>query len=315
MAQRILILGAAGQIGTELTEFLHNQGNNVLATDIKDPNYVNFPTEYEIVDVLDRDKLQQVISKFKPEVVYHMAAILSATGEKIPLKAWEINMQGLINVLELAREYRFKLFWPSSIAIFGPTTPKDNTPQHTIVEPLTIYGISKYAGERLIDYYKHRYGLDIRSLRYPGLISWKALPGGGTTDYAVEIFYEAIKNHRYTCYLDPYRTLPMMYMDDAIRGTVQLMEAPRDSIKEASYNFSAISFSPQELADQIKKHIPDFEINYEPDERDQLAQQWPRSIDDSRAREDWNWKHEYDLPLLVTAMLENIARKLNKQLT
>ena len=312
MTQRILILGAGGQIGTELVEALHNQGNTVLATDIKDPDEVEFPTDYEIVDVLDSDRLHRVISKFSPDVVYHMAAILSATAEKIPLRAWEINMQGLINVLELAREFKFKLFWPSSIAIFGPTTPQDNTPQHTIVEPLTIYGISKYAGERFIDYYKNRYGLDIRSLRYPGLISWKAMPGGGTTDYAVEIFYKAIKNKKYVCYLSPNRTLPMMYMDDAIRGTIELMNAPKNSIREASYNFAAISFSPEELAQEIKKHIPEFEIFYEPDERDELAAQWPRSIDDSTARKDWNWHNRYNLSQLVEVMLSQIAKKLEK---
>jgi len=241
--------------------------------------------------------------------IYHLAAILSATGEKNPSLAWHLNMQGLLNVLDIAREEKLhKIYWPSSIAVFGPTSPKKNCPQQTIIEPTTVYGISKYAGEFWCNYFHQRFGVDVRSLRYPGLISYKSPPGGGTTDYAIEIFYEALEEKKYECFLDENTYLPMMYMPDAIRATIELMEAPADKISiRTSYNISGMSFSPKEIGAEIKKHIPDFSISYKPDYRQAIANSWPQSIDDSVARTDWGWKEEYDLSAMTSDMLKNLT--------
>ena len=250
----------------------------------------------------------EIVKKEKITQVYHLAALLSATGEKDPKRAWDINMQSLLQVLEMGvQEKLHKIYWPSSIAVFGHTTPKKNTPQETIIEPKTVYGISKYAGELWCQYYYERWGLDVRSLRYPGLISWKSEPGGGTTDYAVEIYHEALKTKKYTSFLDKGTYLPMMYMDDAIRGTIELMEAPAEKLQtRMAYNISAMSFAPEEIAASIQKHIPDFEISYQPDFRQKIANGWPQSIDDSTAREQWGWKHEFDLDKMTKEMLENL---------
>ena len=243
--------------------------------------------------------------------IYLLAALLSATGEKDPKLAWDLNMGSLRQVLALGVKEKIKIFWPSSIAVFGPTTPRKQTPQQTTIEPTTMYGITKYAGELLCQYYNRRLGLDVRSVRYPGLISWKGEPGGGTTDYAVDIFYEAIKNAKYTSFLSEDTFLPMMYMDDAIRATIEIMETPKEKLKlSMAYNLSAMSFSPRELAEEIRKHIPNFEIDYSPDHRQAIADSWPESIDDSSTRADWGWNHEYDLPKMVTDMLENLRNKL-----
>jgi nucleoside-diphosphate-sugar epimerase len=242
-----------------------------------------------------------------------LAAILSATGEKNPNLAWHLNMQGLLNVLDIAKEEKLsKVYWPSSIAVFGPTSPKKNCPQQTIIEPITVYGISKYAGEFWCNYFFHKYAVDVRSLRYPGLISYKSAPGGGTTDYAVEIFYEALEEKKYNCFLEKDTYLPMMYMPDAIRATIELMEAPKEKITiRTSYNIAAISFSPEEIATEIKKHIPDFRMNYNPDYRQAIANSWPQSIDDSVARQDWGWKPEYDLSAMTEDMIENLDKEIH----
>nr|5Z75_A Chain A, Artificial L-threonine 3-dehydrogenase [synthetic construct]5Z75_B Chain B, Artificial L-threonine 3-dehydrogenase [synthetic construct]5Z75_C Chain C, Artificial L-threonine 3-dehydrogenase [synthetic construct]5Z75_D Chain D, Artificial L-threonine 3-dehydrogenase [synthetic construct] len=305
---KILVIGACGQIGTELTVALREiYGNeNVVASDIREPNEESGP--FEKLDVMDKERLEEIVEKHKITQVYHLAAILSATGEKNPLFAWDLNMNSLLNVLELAREGKIdKIFWPSSIAVFGPTTPKENTPQHTVMDPSTVYGISKLAGERWCEYYHEKYGVDVRSIRYPGLISWKTPPGGGTTDYAVDIFHKALEDGKYTCFLSEDTALPMMYMDDAIRATIELMEAPAENIKiRSSYNLAGMSFTPEEIAEEIKKHIPDFEISYEPDFRQAIADSWPASIDDSVARKDWGWKPEYDLDKMTEDMLKNL---------
>ncbi|MEL0145912.1 MAG: NAD-dependent epimerase/dehydratase family protein, partial [Schleiferiaceae bacterium] len=267
---------------------------------------------FEILDASDADALRAVCEQYKVHTVYHLVAMLSATGEKFPMKAWDLNMQSLLHVLELAREGVIqKIFWPSSIAVFGPTTPKDYTPQQTVMQPSTVYGISKLAGERWCEYYFNKYGVDVRSIRYPGLISWKSQPGGGTTDYAVEIYYKALEEGRYTSFLSEHRALPMMYMDDAIRATIELTEAPAEQVKvRNSYNLAGISFDPVTIAASIAGHIEGFEMDCVPDFRENIAASWPASIDDSAAQADWNWTPEYDLEAMTAAMLGNLKVKL-----
>ena len=307
----ILIIGACGQIGTELTKNLRNiyGKDNVIASDVREGDAEYMASgPFEVVNALDFDQIANVIEKYNVEEVYLMAALLSATAEKNPAFAWELNMNSLFHVLNLAKEGKIKkIFWPSSIAVFGPTTPKQNTPQYTVMEPSTVYGISKQAGERWCEYYHNIYGVDVRSIRYPGLISWSTLPGGGTTDYAVDIYHKALQDGTYTCFLSEDTRLPMMYMDDAIRATIEIMQAPAEQIKiRSSYNLSAMDFTPKEIAETIQQHIPDFTIQYEPDFRQKIADSWPQSIDDSRARKDWNWKHNYDLKSMTTDMLAHL---------
>jgi nucleoside-diphosphate-sugar epimerase len=304
--EKILIIGAGGQLGSELTQSLVDAFGveNVVATDVKESSFegrVNF----EILDVLNRSHVEAVIKKNDFTQIYLLAAVLSATGEKNPDFAWRLNMEGLLSVLELSVKYKIqKVYWPSSIAVFGPQTPKKNTPQDSVMDPTTVYGISKLAGERWCAWYHKKYGLDVRSLRYPGLIGYKSLPGGGTTDYAVDIFFKALSEKKYECFLEKDTYLPMMFMDDAIKATLDLMAAPAGKISiRSSYNISAMSFSPAELAEEIKKSIPDFTITYNPDFRQEIALSWPQSIDDSAAQNDWGWKPEYDLKKVVTEML------------
>ena len=308
---KILVIGASGQIGVELTLALRKiYGNaNVVASDLREENDLLKGTgPYVSLDVMNREMLHVQVIRQNVTQIYLLAAILSATGEKNPNLAWHLNMQGLLNVLEVAREEKLqKIYWPSSIAVFGPTSPKKNCPQQTIIEPITVYGISKYAGEFWCNYYYHRFGVDVRSLRYPGLISYKSEPGGGTTDYAVEIYHDALEQKKYKCFLKARTYLPMMYMPDAIRATIELMEAPASKISvRTSYNLSAMSFSPKEIAEEIKKHVPGFTISYKPDYRQTIAESWPESIDDSVARKDWKWKEEYDLKRMTKDMLENL---------
>ncbi len=307
-SDKILIIGAGGQIGVELTQALRSAygTDNVVASDIKDAHpLLKDKGPYAVLNATDGNAILELLKKEGINQVYLLAALLSATGEKNPKLAWDINMHSLLQLLELGvQEKLSKIYWPSSIAVFGPTTPTQNTPQQTIVEPRTVYGISKYAGELWCQYYSQRWGLDVRSLRYPGLISWKSEPGGGTTDYAVEIYHEALKNKTYTSFLSENTYLPMMYMDDAIRGTIELMEAPADLLKtRMAYNIGAMSFSPAEIASEIQKHIPDFSINYNPDFRQQIADGWPKSIDDTAARNDWGWRNTFDLDSMTTDML------------
>ena len=311
----ILILGACGQIGTELTLALRDKygTDQVVASDIRRSDLAELQDgPFEILDASDHDALRAVCEQYKVHTVYHLVAMLSATGEKFPMKAWDLNMQSLLHVLELAREGVIqKIFWPSSIAVFGPTTPKDHTPQQTIMEPSTVYGISKLAGERWCEYYFNKYGVDVRSIRYPGLISWKSQPGGGTTDYAVEIYYKALEEGRYTSFLSEHRALPMMYMDDAIRATIELTEAPAEQVKiRSSYNLAGISFDPVTIAASIAGHIDGFEMDCVPDFRENIAASWPASIDDSAAQADWNWTPKYDLEAMTAAMLSNLKVKL-----
>ncbi|HAR21634.1 MAG TPA: NAD-dependent epimerase [Cryomorphaceae bacterium] len=315
MNKTILILGACGQIGTELTLALRQKYGNesVVASDIRRSDLAELQDgPFEILDASDADALRAVCERYNVHTVYHLVAMLSATGEKFPMKAWDLNMQSLLHVLELAREGVIqKIFWPSSIAVFGPTTPKDHTPQQTIMEPSTVYGISKLAGERWCEYYFNKYGVDVRSIRYPGLISWKSQPGGGTTDYAVEIYYKALEEGRYTSFLSERRALPMMYMDDAIRATIELTEAPAELVKvRNSYNLAGISFDPVTIAASIAGHIEGFEMDCVPDFRENIAASWPASIDDSAAQADWNWTPEYDLEAMTAAMLGNLKVKL-----
>jgi len=312
--EKILIIGACGQIGVELTLALRqlHGNNNVIASDIREEHeLLKGSGPYLTINATDIKAVAEAVQKQGITQIYLLAALLSATGEKVPMKAWDINMNSLLQVLELGVEQKLnKIYWPSSIAIFGSTTPKQDTPQKTIVEPTTVYGVSKYAGELWCQYFHKRWGLDVRSLRYPGLISWKSAPGGGTTDYAVEIYHEALKQKSYTSFLSEDTYLPMMYMDDAIRGTIELMEAPEAQIQSRmAYNLSAMSFSPKEIAAAIRKHIPEFEINYAPDFRQQIADSWPQSIDDSAARSDWKWRHEYDLDKMTAVMLENLRKQ------
>ncbi len=309
--EKILVIGACGQIGVELTLALRKQygGSNVIASDLREENSLLHGTgPYVSLDVMNKEMLHVQIIRQNITQVYLLAAILSATGEKNPALAWHLNMQSLLNVLEIAQdESVHKVFWPSSIAVFGPTSPKQNCPQQTIIEPTTVYGISKYAGEFWCNYFYNRFKVDVRSIRYPGLISYKSQPGGGTTDYAVEIFYDAISEQKYNCFLKEDTYLPMMYMPDAIRATIELMEAPIENIKiRTSYNISGVSFSPKEIGAEIKKHIPDFEMSYEPDYRQPIADSWPQSIDDSTANKDWGWKPEFTLNSMTEDMLENL---------
>ncbi|GGH38641.1 NAD-dependent epimerase [Mangrovimonas yunxiaonensis] len=313
MTPKVLIIGACGQIGSELTHTLRMQygKDQVIASDISynNTNVVN-SGPFEIVDAQDYAAVKDCIEKHNINTVYLMAAILSATGEKYPMKAWDLNMDSLFHVLNLAKEGFIKrMFWPSSIAVFGATTPKDNTPQYTIMEPSTVYGITKQVGERWCEYYHNKYNVDVRSIRYPGIISWKTLPGGGTTDYAVEIYHEALKNSTYQCFLSEDTALPMMFMDDAIKATVDIMAAPAEAIKiRSSYNLAAISFTPKDVANAIKKHIPNFTITYKTDYRQDIASTWPKSIDDTHARNDWNWKHNFDLEAMTKEMLDNLSK-------
>ncbi len=308
--QKILIIGASGQLGSELTQGLWDLHGmeNVIATDIKDPEGVLAKGNFQILDVLKQKSLFELIQKNNITQIYHLAALLSATGEKNPKFAWQLNMDGLINVLDAAVEFKLeKVYWPSSIAVFGPNTPMDMTPQDTTMDPTTIYGISKQAGERWCDWYFRNKGVDVRSLRYPGLIGYKSKPGGGTTDYAVDIFFKALQDKKFECFLKADTYLPMMYMDDAVKATLDLMEAPKEKIKvRSSYNVSAMSFSPKEIAAEIKRHIPDFEITYNPDFRQAIADSWPNSIDDSRARADWGWENKFGLKEMTEDILTNL---------
>lgn len=312
---KILLLGAGGQIGTELCVALKAQfgDENVIVSDIKQLEGEVFESgPVEQIDIMDLEKMEKVIKKHDITQIYHLAAILSAVGEKNPRLAWEINMNGLLNVLELATELNIKkMFWPSSIAVFGKRTPISQSSQYTVTDPHTIYGISKLAGERWCHYYYHKKGLDIRSLRYPGLISYKGQPGGGTTDWAVEIFYEALKHKKYTCFLEAESCLPYMHMEDAIKGTLDLMNVPKDRLTvHSSYNVSSMSFTPEDLSAEIKKYIPEFEITYKPDYRREIARNWPASIDDTYAKTDWNWSWKWDIEATTANMLEEISAKL-----
>ncbi len=313
--EKILVIGASGQIGVELTLALRKiYGNvNVVASDLREQNPLLHGTgPYVSLDVMNKEMLHVQVLRQGITQIYLLAAILSATGEKNPALAWHLNMQSLLNVLDIAKEEGLrKIYWPSSIAVFGPTSPKKNCPQKTIIEPSTVYGISKYAGEFWCNYYYNKYGVDVRSLRYPGLISYKSAPGGGTTDYAVEIFLEALEEKKYQCFLQEDTYLPMMYMPDAIRATIELMEAPKEKITiRTSYNLSAMSFSPAGIAAAIKKHIPEFEISYKPDYRQAIADSWPQSIDDSFAANDWGWKPEFNLDSMTADMLENLKEQI-----
>ena len=320
MSPKILIIGACGQIGSELTYKLRAMygDKNVIASDISYSNLdiVNSGV-FEILDAQDYAAVKICVEKYRINTVYLMAAMLSATGEKYPMKAWHLNMDSLFHVLNLAKaKFIKKVFWPSSIAVFGPTTPKNNTPQFTVMEPSTVYGITKQVGERWCEYYHKKYGVDVRSLRYPGIISWKTLPGGGTTDYAVEIFHKAITDKNYECFLKENTELPMMFMDDAIQAAVDIMSADAKSVKiRSSYNLSAISFTPQTLAETIKVHIPDFTISYKPDYRQDIADSWPKRIDDSHARQDWNWQHKFSLEDITKEMIAQLQKKYSKSVT
>lgn len=312
MQKYILIIGACGQIGTELTYALREKygSSNVIASDIREGSESIMESgPFEILDATDYDALEEVIAYYEISEVYLMAAMLSATAEKFPMRAWNLNMNSLFNVLNLAKEKKIdKIFWPSSIAVFGPNTPKENTPQNTIMEPSTVYGISKQSGERWCEYYHNKFGVDVRSIRYPGLISWKTMPGGGTTDYAVEIYHKALSDGSYSCFLKENTSLPMMFMDDAIRATLELMYTDAKRIKiRSSYNLSGMSFTPKEMAKSIQNHVPKFSISYAPDFRQNIADSWPSSIDDTDAQTDWNWKAEFDLEETTKTMLENLS--------
>ncbi|MDD3771765.1 MAG: NAD-dependent epimerase/dehydratase family protein [Weeksellaceae bacterium] len=313
MTHKILVTGALGQIGSELTLALREiyGEKNVLSTDIKPKEEVNDPY-YESLNVMDEEQIVSVVEKHQITIVYHLAAMLSATAEKFPRKGWDLNMKSLLTFLDLAKDKKIKqLYWPSSIAIFGPETPKNKTEQNALAIPTTVYGISKRSGEFWCNYYHEKYDVDVRSIRYPGLISWKTRPGGGTTDYAVDIFYQALETGNYECFLSENTALPMMYMDDAIRATIELMQADKNKLSiRTSYNLHALSFTPKELAEEIKKHLPDFKIRYQPDFRQAIADSWPASIDDSVAQKDWNWKPEFDLEKMSQTMLKNLKEKI-----
>jgi nucleoside-diphosphate-sugar epimerase len=312
---KILIIGGGGQIGIELAEALSKLygSSNVIAADLK-PIEALTNNPFEKLDVLDKEALFNIVKKHGIKQVYLLAALLSATGEQNPMFAWKLNMEGLFNVLDLAKEKHIKkVYWPSSIAVFGPSTPRINTPQYTVMEPSTVYGISKQAGERWCNWYFNKFDVDVRSIRYPGLIGWKSAPGGGTTDYAVHIFYEALKSARYECFLNENTTLPMMHMEDAIRGTIELMHAPGENVKiRGAYNLAGLSFSPKDIAAEIKKHIPSFDISYTPDFRQAIADSWPAIISDHEAREQWGWTEHYNLQKLVENMLANLTPKIRK---
>ncbi len=310
---KILIIGSCGQIGIELVlELRKIYGNqNVIASDIKEEHPISIAGgPYYQLDIMNVQKLKAIVKENDIKEIYLLAALLSATAEKKPLFAWDLNMQGLFNVLELAKDKLInKVFWPSSIAVFGSNSPANSTPQHTVMEPSTVYGISKLAGERWCEYYHNKYGVDVRSIRYPGLISYKSAPGGGTTDYAVDIFIQALKSKNYTCYLRKDAKLPMMYMSDAIRATIEIMEAPPSSIKiRSSYNLSGISFDPNEITNAIRREIPEFKIKYEPDFRQQIAESWPNSVDDSCAKTDWKWENKVGLQEIVKKMLKGLSQ-------
>lgn len=311
----VLITGALGQIGSELAEKLISiyGKEKVIVTDIQPKPSIEQNFIYEELDVLDSERIYQIVEKYEVKIVYHLAALLSGTAEKNPLFAWKLNMDSLLTFLELAKEKKIKqLFWPSSIGVFGPDTPKDNTPQNTVHTPSTVYGISKLSGEYWCNYYHDKFGVDVRSVRFPGLISWKTLAGGGTTDYAVDIFYKALENNHYTSFLNKGTYLPMLYMDDAIEAIIQLMNAPAEHLSiRTSYNLGGLSFEPEELAAEIRKHLPDFTIDYEPDFRQAIADSWPSSIDDEVARKDWQYQPKYDLDRMTETMLQHLRIKLN----
>jgi len=305
--EKILVIGSSGQLGSELTIELSNiYGEaNIIAADLHKPQNDEVHPIFENLDVIDKKQLADIVKKHKITQVYHLAAILSATGEKHPGLAWRVNIDGLMNVIDVSRHLNVKkIYWPSSIAVFGPNTPKENTPQHTITNPNTVYGISKLTGERLVEYYYYHFGLDVRSLRYPGLIGYKALPGGGTTDYAVDIFYKAIKGEKFTCFLKDDTSLPMMYMSDAVKATMEIMESDSGRISvRSSYNVAAISFSPSDIYNAVKMTYPKLKIEYKPDFRQEIADSWPKSIDDSQARKDWGWNHDFDLQKMTDDMI------------
>ena len=310
---KILVIGASGQLGSELVGGLCNfyGKDNVIASDIHESG--DFDCSYELVNALDPVRLENVIKEYDIDEVYHLAAILSAKAESNPLASWDLNMDSLLIVLEMGRRKIVKkIYWPSSIAVFGPSTPRISTPQYTVMDPNTVYGISKLAGERWCEYYNQKHGVDVRSLRYPGLIGYKHAPGGGTTDYAVDIYFHAVKNKPFECFLSPETKLPMMCMDDAVKATIDVMQAPSDRIKiRSSYNLAAFRVTPDSMFNSIKKKVPDFSISYKPDFRQAIANSWPVSIDDSQARKDWGWKHALDLDKMTGAMLDALHAKLN----
>jgi nucleoside-diphosphate-sugar epimerase len=313
MKKTILLIGSNGQIGSELAAALREiHGiDRVVSSDIRIPENLSEGIRFEQIDVLDKAALTELFKKVKPDHVYLLAAMLSATGEKYPRQAWDLNMNGLFNVFDLCLEYKVQqVFWPSSIAVFGPNSPRVQTPQHTVMDPNTVYGISKLAGERYCEYYHNRYGLDVRSIRYPGIISWKTPPGGGTTDYAIQIFHDALEKGTYESFLSAHTELPMLYMEDAIKATLQLMDAPADSIKiRSSYNLTGVSFTPEQLAEAIQKHIPSFTITYaKEDPRQAIADSWPGSIDDTHAKADWGWNPTYTMDEMVADMLKNLKK-------
>lgn len=311
MGERILILGANGQIGSELAAALRLKfgADNVITSDIREPRERAEQEIFELVNVLDKERIKHLLEQYQPTQVYLLAAMLSATGEQYPQKAWDLNMNGLLNVLDLAVELDIKkVFWPSSIAVFGPHSPKVDTPQYCVMDPNSIYGISKLAGERLCEYYHKKYNLDVRSIRYPGVISWKTEPGGGTTDYAVHIYFEALRNGAYTSFLSEETELPMLYMQDAVRATLELMDAPADKLSiRSSYNLAGMSFTPKDISEEIQKILPSFEISYtENDPRQAIADSWPKRINDDYARKDWGWKPSFDLETMTKDMIENL---------
>lgn len=312
---KILVTGAFGQIGSELVPALQKKYgiNNIVAI-----GHNNIPNDFkgilEKADTRDKDSIALIIKKHKIDTIYHLVSLLSVKGEIDPSVTWDINMNGLKHILDLGVERKLQIFWPSSIAAFGPSTPRENTPQHTVLEPTTIYGVTKYAGEGLCRYYNIKYGLDVRSVRYPGIISWKTPPGGGTTDYAVAIFYDGLKTGKYECFVKPSTVLPMMYIDDAVKATIDIMEADSKKIKiRNSYNLTAVSFEAQELAKELKKYIPNLKVTYKPDNRQRIADSWPKTIDDSDARKDWGWKHEFDLSKMTKIMVESLKIKFGQE--
>lgn len=307
---RILITGASGQLGANIIDRLAEKNVDIIASDIRLTDYQNVYDNIEL-DVLDQKRLREIVDEYNVKEIYHLAAILSAMGEKIPMKAWDVNIQGLLNILEVAREANTKVFWPSSIAVFGPTTPKKLVPQKSVMEPSTVYGISKVAGELWCEYYFNKYQVDVRSVRFPGIISWKGEPGGGTTDYAVEVFHRAVRKEHFVCFLKKGTYLPMLYIDDAIGGIIQLMEAEKEDITvRTSYNMSGMSFSPEEVIKEVQKHYPNLKYSYEPDFRQQIADSWPESLKDEAARRDWGWNPKYGLEKTTKEMLSNLEKSL-----